>query len=135
MAQLKRIFSNKGIRLTNQRRRVFEILNDERVPMNAESIYIKLLEQDEQMSLSTVYRILDLFEEKGIVVKTYFDNKSCYAINDGHKHFLTCLNCKTVVEIEHCPVPELEEKIESSTHFLITSHRLDFYGLCPECQV
>lgn len=134
MTDLKQLFSQEGLRLTNQRKRVFEILHDEKVPMNAETIYLKLREQQEEMNLSTVYRILDLFEEKGIVIKTYFDNKACYAINDGHKHFLTCLNCKKVIEIESCPVPTLEATIEENTNFLITSHKLEFYGLCPECQ-
>lgn len=134
MTDLKQLFSKEGLRLTSQRKRVFEVLQAEKIPMNAESIYLKLHEQNDEMSLSTVYRILDLFEEKEIVIKTYFDNKAYYAINDGHKHFLTCLNCKTIIEIDHCPVPKLETSIEESTNFLITSHKLEFYGLCPQCQ-
>ncbi|HEY8436282.1 MAG TPA: Fur family transcriptional regulator [Haloplasmataceae bacterium] len=134
MGNLKTLLAQKGLRLTTQRQLVYNMMKNERLPLNAETIYHKLHEQNESINLSTVYRILDLFEAHQIVTKTYFDNKAYYALNEGHKHYLTCLNCQTVVEVDHCPIPELESQIEATTHFLITSHRLDFFGLCPNCQ-
>lgn len=132
---LKTLFSQEGLRLTNQRKRVFEVMSEAKLPLNAEEIFLKLLEQDDVISLSTVYRILELFVEKEIVLKSHLsENKASYVIKHGHKHYLTCLNCKKVIEIEGCPVPKIEATIQTNTNFLVTSHKLEFYGLCPECQ-
>jgi Fur family transcriptional regulator, ferric uptake regulator len=54
---------------------------------------------------------------------------------DQHHHHLVCTGCSRVVEIEECFPEELEQKIASGNGFASISHKLEFFGICPECQV
>ena len=54
--------------------------------------------------------------------------------DDGHHHHLVCTRCAEVVEIEECGMHSLEEKIAESNGFKGVTHRLEFFGLCPNCQ-
>ena len=88
------------------------------------------------MDLSTIYRNLNILEEKSVLLKTTnLDGLNYYQLNTSdHKHFITCNNCHKKFVIENCPVHDLEERIEKETGFVINGHNFEFTGLCPECQ-
>ena len=52
----------------------------------------------------------------------------------GHRHHLICLRCHRVIEVEHCPMADFEEKLAEQTDFSIVGHNLEWYGYCPECR-
>jgi Fur family ferric uptake transcriptional regulator len=54
--------------------------------------------------------------------------------DDGHHHHLICTKCAGVVEIETCFSTELERQIARENGFESVTHRLEFYGVCPDCQ-
>jgi Fur family transcriptional regulator, ferric uptake regulator len=132
---VKQLFQKEGLRFTSQRNLVFDIMSKNPKPLTADEIYLLYLERDE-ISLSTIYRILELFLEKEIITKTLLteNNKACYVLKHGHKHLLVCLNCKKITEVKDCPVHHFEDAIQDATQFKITSHKLELYGLCPQCQ-
>jgi Fur family transcriptional regulator, ferric uptake regulator len=134
--EVKQLFQKEGLRFTSQRNLVFDIMSKHPRPLTADEIYFLYLEQDESISLSTIYRILELFLEKEIITKTLLtdNNKACYVLRHGHKHLLVCLNCKKITEVKECPVHYFEDDIQNATQFKITGHKLELYGLCPECQ-
>ncbi len=130
-------FSSNGIKNTKQRNLVFDVLKGEDRALTADEIYIKLTEQENSISLSTIYRILDVFVSKGLILKTNTFNgkKSVYEINRmKHKHYLICTNCNKNIEINHCPLEGLEKSLAKETKYKIVGHKLDIYGYCPECQ-
>jgi Fe2+ or Zn2+ uptake regulation protein len=51
----------------------------------------------------------------------------------GHHDHLICSECGKVVDFRNCNVPELEKRLTTETGFVIKEHRLDLYGLCPQC--
>ena len=93
----KEFFSNHGIKNTKQRNMIFDILKEESLPLTAERVFFKAKEIDPTLSLSTVYRILDVFVDKGMVLKSSIteDNKAMFELNRmEHKHHLVCICCK-----------------------------------------
>jgi Fur family transcriptional regulator, peroxide stress response regulator len=50
-----------------------------------------------------------------------------------HPH-LICVKCKGIVDPELSNLGDMTEELVSDTGYRILSHRLDFYGICPECQ-
>jgi Fur family ferric uptake transcriptional regulator len=54
--------------------------------------------------------------------------------DDGHHHHLICRNCSGVVEIDECFPTALEKKIARKNGFTRMTHKLEFFGVCPECQ-
>lgn len=126
-----------GIKNTVQRKLVIAILEGENRPITVDEIYVKLKEKKETISLSTIYRILEVFAEKGLILKTsiFNEKKFTFEINrQEHKHYLICAKCNKNIEIEECPLKKLEETLAQKTKFKIVGHKLDIYGYCPECQ-
>lgn len=129
------LLKDKNLKVTKNRKIILEALQKEENPISAEELFEKLKKENE-MDLSTIYRNLNILEEKSVLLKTTnFDGLNYYQINNSkHKHFITCNNCHKKFVIDDCPVHELEEKIERQTGFIINGHNFEFTGLCPDCQ-
>lgn len=131
------LFRKYGLKNTKNRSLIFEILKSSEFPLTPESVFLKLKEVDASVSFSTVYRILDIFTEKGIALRTNIGNekKAAFELNRlEHKHRLVCINCKKMIAIEDCPLDMFEKSLEMKTQFDITSHKLEIYGYCPACK-
>ncbi len=130
-------FHGCDIKSTKQRNLVFNILNDSKTPLTAEEIFRQALKGNGSVNLSSVYRILDLFVEKGLAVRSMLpeENRSVYEMRRlEHRHYLVCVKCKTIVSLENCPLKGYEETLEKKTDFDILGHRLSVFGYCPECR-
>ena len=133
----KEYLNKHGMKSTKQRNLIFNILNEVQNVMTAEDIYLELRRADYSVNLSTVYRILELFIDKGIALKSNLpENNQCvFELNRfEHKHHLICLKCKKVVCIDDCPLTEFEHHLEQQTDFNITDHKLEIYGYCNNCK-
>lgn len=127
----------KGLKNTRHRAAILGILEQRSQPVTAEQIFMELNRLEVSTSLSTVYRELDSLEGNGLVAKVKINesNKAFYEYNRMiHKHYLICLGCKKMIALDICPLKSFEEKVEEQTHFMITDHKLNLYGYCPECR-
>lgn len=132
---INELLKDKNLKVTKYRKLILQTLQSEDHPISAEELFDKL-KKDNDMDLSTVYRNLNILEEKNVLLKTTnLDSINYYQINDSHhKHFITCNKCHKNFTIENCPVHELEDEIEKETGFIINGHNFEFTGICPECQ-
>jgi Fur family ferric uptake transcriptional regulator len=87
------------------------------------------------VSLSTVYRILDVFTENGMAEKTPVaeSGMAIYELRGaGHRHYAVCELCHRVIPMHGCPLesflPELAEQ-----DFRVVGHRLQMFGYCGDC--
>ena len=127
-----------GLKWTKQRKLVYRVLKEATEPLNATQIYsrVEKASMGEEYALSTIYRILAAFEEKGYVEKTVWmeDGSVVYSINRGeHKHYAICLECHKRMPLQSCPFAHIH--LEKDTgDFIITSHKLELYGYCKDCK-
>lgn len=131
------LLNESGLKITKPRLSVLEILDKHGMPLTAEEIYLACQKHDSGINLSTVYRTLETFLEKGIVIKPFTkqNQTACFTLNhEEHKHYLICRKCQKMIEIDFCPFEAYEKRIENETHFTITSHKLELFGLCPTCK-
>jgi len=131
----------KGLKNTKSRNAIMEIFLSSETPISAEDVYKRLRESGNSINLSTVYRSLEILEEKDILNRINMDSESCMLFeykNPNHKmehsHYLVCTECKKMVALDHCPLKEYEERLEEQTGFSIESHSLHLYGRCKECR-
>lgn len=126
----------QGIKWTRQRKHVYEVLWQATEPLSAVQIYNRADSSEEEMyALSTIYRILATFEEKGIVNKTTWmgDGTVVYELNrGGHTHYAVCLECHKRVALSGCPFAHVHLEQETGD-FTVTGHKLELYGYCKEC--
>ncbi len=132
----KNILTRQGCKNTKSRETIIEILENSDLPVSADEIYIGIKQKGGTTNLSTVYRTLELLENKGLVCKSLMvEGKARYELTgDGHRHHLICTKCHKMISIDSCPFEELEKELGAKTQFDITGHKLELYGVCPECK-
>ena len=133
----KEIFDMLDIKFTRHRKSIYEILSSSDTALTIEEIFLKLASDDETISMSTIYRILEVFCSKGLVLKIHLPERSKAVFElskKAHKHRLICLGCDRILEMENCPLINYERDLKEKTNFEIQRHRLEFFGFCPECQ-
>lgn len=128
------------IKKTKQREEIFRILASAPAPVSAVDIYNRLLKTmpDAGFAISTVYRALAVFEEKGYVAKTSLagSDMSYYEWCQGqHRHYAVCLKCHKLIPLRTCPFEHAEAEIEAEEDFTITGHKLELYGYCKGCRL
>lgn len=124
------LFNEKGIKKTRQRIALAVELGKSQIPVTAEQLYDK----HKDMSLSTIYRALELFCEKGIVQKSIIDESGSHyyeMMNNNHRHYAVCLECRKITYVDICPLHDV--KFDTGD-FAVTSHKLELYGYCEECR-
>lgn len=132
---IQKLFKEKEIKVTKARIAIYELLSNEKTSLKADDIYNKCKIINKNMNLSTVYRTLEIFEEKDLIDK--FDlgcGKNSYAIKKNfHKHMLECNLCHKEIEVM-CPMQSIEELVKLQTGFELTEHSLTLKGVCEDCK-
>jgi Fur family peroxide stress response transcriptional regulator len=126
----------RGYRLTPQRMAVLRILAASDGHPGVEQIYAKVKADFPMTSLATVYKTVRLLKEMGEVLELRFsDDCNRYDGNRPYLHaHLICTQCKKIVDPVVPDLAILPEEVGKRTGFQILGHRLDFYGICEECQ-
>jgi len=122
---IETMLKNNGLKITPGRKSVLEILMEEKEPLSIDEIKSKV-----SSNITTVYRILEKFVEKGLVYQTDFrDGKSYFEFQKNHHHHVTCTSCGKKEEVDVC----IDNNIKTKNFKRIKSHMLEFFGECKEC--
>jgi len=123
-------------RRTEQRRLILETIKQAKGHLDADEIYRQARQKSPSISLSTVYRNLQLFKELELVEEHQFDGMRRYyeSAPQSKHHHLVCLGCGRVFEFK-CPSAEkLKSRISRQEGFKVTDAEVRLVGYCPECQ-
>lgn len=129
------ILKEKNIKITKGRIEILNILKISENSLSAEKIHQIYRCNDININLSTVYRTLELFEEKELIEKiTLNDGVFAYKLKGKtHRHHLECDICHKEVQIP-CPMLQIQEMVQNSTGFTLTDHDLVMKGVCKDCK-
>ncbi|RUO62153.1 ferric iron uptake transcriptional regulator [Pseudidiomarina insulisalsae] len=126
-----------GLKVTSPRVKILEILkNPENQHISAEDVYKILLEKNEEIGLATVYRVLNQFDDAGIVTRHHFEGgRSVFELSakDHHDH-LVCLTCGHVFEFEDDVIEERQLQVAQANNIKLTNHSLYLYGECQNAE-
>ena len=128
------ILKKHSIKVTKPRMAIYELLEKEHTGIGAYYIYSTLLKENHSINLSTVYRTLELFEEKNLIQKYDLGEKkyNFSLIRHGHHHIVECDSCHKVINLD-CPMKQIEDLITKETGFHLTEHHLELKGICKDC--
>lgn len=138
--KIKQQLQSQGYKLTPQREATVRVLlENEEDHLSAEDVFMLVKEKAPEIGLATVYRTLELLNELHVVEKLNFgDGVARYDLrgdnNKHHHHHLICVQCGSMQEIQEDWLGPLEERLEKEFQFHVVDHRLDFQGICRECQ-
>ncbi len=124
--------AEKGMRMTEQRRVIAAVLEkaSEDHP-DVEELYRRAVQEDPNISISTVYRTVKLFEDAGMIARHDFrDGRSRYeTVPDEHHDHLIDLRSGQVIEFRNEEIEALQEFIARKLGYKLVDHRLELYGV------
>ena len=134
--QLLAKFREREFRITPQRIALLRLLASSEGHPSAAQLHEELKEQFPTTSLATVYKTLSRLKEMGEVLELGFsDDDNRYDGNEPHPHpHLICVHCRSIIDPQLTLFRDLTKEVSESTGYHIINHRLDFYGICPDCQ-
>ena len=124
------------IRNSKQRQAILNVLKGTKSHPTADWVYEQVRKEIPNISLGTVYRNLKLMKEEGEILDlemggslNRFDGN-----NKNHYHF-RCEQCGRVFDIDEPIDSGIDERVAHRTDFEVHYHRLEFHGLCIDCQL
>ena len=132
MEEFTSLLKKHRLRVTDQRKAVFEVLLNSTEPVNIHSL-VQSLPQVDRVS---IYRILETFGTAGITKIVYTGWKKRYELSDTflpHHHHLHCLNCGKTTALTDTRVESLITDLAKSHNFKVQSHSFEIEGVCEEC--
>lgn len=121
----------KGLRMTGQRRIVADVLDAATDHPDVEELHARASARDPKISIATVYRTVNLFEEAGIIERLEFgDGRSRYedAERDHHDHLID-MTTGEVIEFVDAEIEALQDRIAEKLGYRLMGHRLELYGV------
>lgn len=122
-------------RSTVQRKIILDELQHNRAHATAAELHQLVRQRVPRLSLSTVYRNLDMLHREGLVKKlegslreTRFD-----AVLENHYH-LRCLKCGRIEDLDIPVTVKVEGSVTSTSGWEVSEPQVEFYGLCPDCR-
>jgi Fe2+ or Zn2+ uptake regulation protein len=128
------LLRERGNRVTLQRRAILKIIEENGKHLSADEIFYLARRQVPRLSLSTVYRTLDLLKELDLVseLRLGADHHHYEAQSDQHQH-LVCLGCGEVIEFQCGHRGGVHEQLAHEYGFEITGSRVELLGYCEAC--
>lgn len=129
------ILSQAQLKQTKARIALVEVLDNEHEPIDAAHLMMLLSEKGVRVDQATVYRILDVFQKKGIITRFELqEGKFRYELSRSNEHHhLICEVCSKIEDISDCNITALEEEILQKKGFHVNRHTLEFFGVCSNC--
>jgi len=130
-SHLERLCLEKGLRMTDQRRVIAQVLSDSSDHPDVELVYRRATELDPRISIATVYRTVKLFEEANIIARHDFgDGRARYeeAPQEHHDHLID-VNSGEVVEFRNDEIERLQQEVARRLGYRLVGHRLELYGV------
>mgnify|MGYP001139923128 FL=1 len=136
-ASFQAYLKNKRLKATPQRRLVLDVFLSSHGHLSTEELYEQVKTIDPSVGQTTVYRTMKLLADSSIAREVHFGDgvaryeKMCGASHHDH---LICESCGRNIEVVDSDIERLQEQLAVRHGFVLTSHRMYLYGLCPDCR-
>ena len=129
--------AERGLKSTRQRSLIVETFLSMDGHLSVEEVWNKVRQQDSKVSVATVYRTMKLLSDSGLAhARNFGDGQTRYEAAAGRHHHdhLICTRCGAILEFENDRIEAMQEVVARKHGFKVTSHKMELYGLCKDCQ-
>lgn len=128
------LLRKEGFRITPQRIAIVDyLLNTEDHP-SAEHIHKTIQKKYPMMSLSTVYKTLDLLKEKKLVSEIEVKGETRFDVHTDEHLNLVCMNCGKIDDVDEDSLKEIQNRATKKSKYLIVKSRFELFGYCTRCK-
>ena len=130
------ILRNAGQRVTPQRLAVLGAFATPGRHLTADGVFQRIDRSLPGMTLSTVYRTLELLRDLHIVSETDLGGgvRQYELVTDTPHHHLVCSRCGAICELNDVALEPLRRHIRVTAGFEPVMPHLALFGLCARCQ-
>jgi len=124
-------------RETAPRRAIATLIADRHGHFTANDLLADAETHKVRVGRATVFRTLDLLADQGALERLDLptgEHAYVACAPDNHHHHVVCRSCGASVEVADSGLQAVVREIGAQSGYRIDSHRLELYGLCPECQ-
>ena len=120
---------------SKQRERMLELLGQTEIHPTADWLYQQLKQEFPSLSMGTVYRNLNILSKQKLIQKLPFGSThDRYEAKKSPHYHLVCEKCGCVQDFDMPQYAKINEQAQKMSGFDISSHRIDFFGICERCQ-
>ena len=127
---------NAGLRVTLPRKQILAVFeSSDKRHLSAEDVHHHLKQDDTDVSLATIYRVLKQYEESGLLVRRNFEgDRALYELAGETQHdHIVCVICNRVDEFSDYIIETQQHQIAEKLGYTITDKSLTIYGACKRC--
>jgi Fur family zinc uptake transcriptional regulator len=137
LAAAERQCAAKGARLTEQRRRVLELIWKSHAPVGAYTLLDRLREDGVRAQPPTVYRALEFLVDNGLIHRIESLNAYVGCAEPSQRHvgqFLICTDCRSAAELDDPGIGTAIAERAAAIGFAVSRATIEIAGLCPNCR-
>jgi Fur family ferric uptake transcriptional regulator len=127
-----------GYRGGGARRTVVELLGRQDCCLTAQEIFDRLRDEGRTVGIASVYRVLDLLGEQGLVQRVAVGAGTARyepVLPSGeHHHHLVCDDCGKVEAFEDPGLEQAIHRLEGRTGYSVAAHDVVLRGACGDCR-
>ena len=131
----KRYLRAKGKNITRVRQRIVEEVFRSKEHFDVPTLWARL--RDANVSVSTIYRTLELLVDSGLVRPVDLGDKHLHyehIFGRRHHEHMICVGCGKVLEFYEQKLEGMILELAERHNFQHHSHNLQVFGLCAECR-
>lgn len=117
-------------RVTQEREALLQVFTRTARLMTPKDLHALVVDVDERVGLTTVYRFLEALTTVGLAVSFLLEGETHFVFcSSTHHHHFICIRCKGVQDIAECPgLPSCAD------YGTVLDHKVDLFGLCRLCE-
>jgi len=134
--KFRQYIKTRGLRRTPEREMIIEEIFSDHDHFDVDELFLRLRSKKKIVSKASIYRTIPLLIESGLIKEVFFENGHLhYEHIYGHTHHchLRCICCGKVLEFAGRDIVRIQDQIGEKYGFVITSHRFELSGYCPQC--
>ncbi|MCF7812206.1 transcriptional repressor [Candidatus Gracilibacteria bacterium] len=134
-ARVEDFFRQKNWRMTSAVRNIAHLLQETSMPLSVQQIQSLLLSKEHSVDPSTIYRILERFEEGHLIHNLQGQVFPCSNPKESSRqhHFLLCEKCGHAEEIFLDYQNSISRQLAQEKNFLLKKVEMYFWGICSRC--
>ncbi|MBS0222735.1 MAG: transcriptional repressor [Proteobacteria bacterium] len=127
MGRLEQTCRERGVKLTQPRRAVLEVLETSRDHPSVGEIH-RRVRQRHRIALATTYRVLNRLTEAGVLTRHLFVDKAHYELAGRRHHHLIDRSTGRIVEIDDPALTALLEQALNRLGYRLVDYHLELTG-------
>ena len=131
---MKKSYTQDKLRPSKQRDRILELLQSTGIHPTAQWVYDRMVKEFPNLSMGNVYRNINILVEQGLIKKIDFGSTfDRFDANISKHYHFVCESCGAITDLHMKYDVTLDEKVNTSTHFHVHTHKIQFFGICEKC--